>query len=284
MKLKKIALALSLGLTLPTLSLAQELDREKVIKLVQQATKGKAKPILQFNAPSGLTGLVIGSGKKDDKKIIAWVTPDSETLIIGKLTDINGMDLTAVAEQEFGAIRLALTRASGFTETHNLSTGDDGVFGNDDLIRLLQERSRQGYAFQTNKTNSKKDLYIFFDPDCPYCKDTWKDIEMNEKLNKNDVNIFWFPLALREENENYAAAYLEEGAKAYEKTVISGEMPTGQPSIAALRKSRSNRELIALTGQLRTPSVVFKNSEGVQFLAGTLEPSKLGKLFNDIIE
>lgn len=142
MKDLKALLALLLGLVAtPTLAIATEFDYpEPVQALIARGTEIAGR----FVAPGGLTGYV---GRQAGEAVAMYLTPDGEHVIVGRMLDIFGQDVT---EQHF--------------ERYLPPSDLDGLWLQLDQADWIAEGSAEPNQI----------VYVFSDPNCPYCHALWQ--------------------------------------------------------------------------------------------------------------
>lgn len=186
-------------------------------KPIQSLMEDGLKIEKSFPAASGLTGWVVS---QNNRYFIVYTTADKKTLIAGNLIGEDGRDLSAMDEEKYvptpdhaGAYQ-ALTKASLITEGEG----------------------RKGAS----------PLYVFFDPNCPYCQKLWQVLQPYERAG---LQVHWVPVA-----------YLG---------------PTSQPKaarmLAAADRTSAFREHMQRFGQDRTaPADVKANADVSQALERNL--------------
>jgi len=109
------------------------------------------------------------------------------------------------------------------------------------------------------KGDGSRKLYIFSDPDCPFCRQLEKEID---GINNVTVYTFLYPLtsihpdAMRKAEVVWCSG---DKVQAYYDMMLSGKEPQGQPTCATPVK-----EIIKLAEQLYingTPGLVFGNGK-----------------------
>jgi thiol:disulfide interchange protein DsbG len=116
-----------------------------------------------FPAVSGLTGWVVA---QNNRYFVVYTTADKKTLIAGNLIGEDGRDLSAVDAEKYvpapdhSAAYQALTSARTIKE----GKGGKGV----------------------------RPLYVFFDPNCPYCQKLWQALQSYESAG---LQVQWVPVA-----------------------------------------------------------------------------------------
>ena len=191
-----------------------------------------------FPAASGLTGWVITDGREYS---VVYTTADGKTLLHGNLIDSRGINLTAldarshVPKPDYNAAWKALTSVQSVPEG-TLET-------------------------------PKRTIYVFFDPNCPFCHAAWTALQAYQKKG---LRVEWIPVAyLRDSSAPKAAAMLEAGDRtATFRSIMEGfgsndgawaGRAIGPESLAALK---ANAALMARFGFHGTPSFVYKDAAG----------------------
>lgn len=210
-------------------------------KQIQLAIKSGVKVVKTFPAVSHLKGWVLS---KEGQYSLVFTTPDGKTLLAGDLIDENGHNLTTAYEQKY--------------------------VPKPDLTSLYQELAHRPYITEGVQKSPKAVLYVFFDPDCPYCHLTWKALQPYEK---EGLQVRWVPVAyLKASSPGRAAAIME----AKDKLAAFRENETGfdmrnyeggikaldKPSPAVASELQANMQLLQKFGAYGTPAVIWKDKAG----------------------
>jgi len=218
-------------------SLAMAADYPKIIQSI--IDKG-VKVEKSFPAASNMKGWVVS---QNGKYMIVYTTPDDKTLLSGMLIDENGENLTAVHSDK------------------HIPRPDYGA--------LYKDLGKASFAVEGKSKNPKSTLYVFFDPNCPYCQMAWKALQPYEKVG---LQVRWLPVAyLRPSSQTKAAAILEASDKgaAFRDTMQNlghgKETPAAgaasiKPKTAA--KIQKNSELMRKFGMTGTPGIIWKDKDG----------------------
>ena len=116
----------------------------------------------------------------------------------------------------------------------------------------------------------KNVIYVFFDPNCPYCRHSWLALQYYEKVG---LQVRWLPVAvLKSSSLGRAAAILEADDPAaalkkneseYRMSGAEGGMPpVDQPKPESVTKLGANRELMRLFGFRGIPAMVWRGTNG----------------------
>lgn len=113
-------------------------------------------------------------------------------------------------------------------------------------------------AIKTVKGNGKRTLYVFSDPDCPYCK----ALEQNlEKLNNVTIYTFLFPLAqLHPEAEAKSVGIwcAKDRAKSWRDYMLNGQPPAAAECKNPIKENVSLGQGLGING---TPSLFNARGE-----------------------
>jgi len=194
-----------------------------------------------FSAEAGLTGWVV---TRDGRNGIVYTTPDKQHLIVGSLVNANGRDLTPVYAAAY--------------------------VPKPDLASLYKPLDGARYVMQGAVT-SKNVIYVFFDPNCVYCRFAWKALQPYVKAG---LQVRWVPVGfLKPTSAPRAAAILEAKApvQALEfneerfvpATEDGGIVPVSTMKPETSRTLTANRTLMDAFGSNGTPAIVWRDSHGV---------------------
>jgi thiol:disulfide interchange protein DsbG len=145
-----------------------------------------------------------------------------------------------------------------------------------DYAASFQELERADNVVEGTLENPKSVLYVFFDPNCPYCHFTWKALQPYEKVG---LQVRWIPIAVLGPSSMPKAVAImaakdKTGAfRAMQQQYRRGApLAPGQdtplnPELAG--KIRRNGELLEKFSLNGTPGIVWKDRGGkVQAEAG----------------
>jgi thiol:disulfide interchange protein DsbG len=247
--------------TLATLTLALLMGTslgaraEDYPKQIEMATQGGGKVVQTFQAASQLKGWVLSKG---GRYTLVFTTPDGKTLIVGELIDDSGKNLTAEYARQY--------------------------LPKPDLAALFPELEHSANLVEGARKSPKSVIYVFFDPNCPFCHLTWKALQPYEKAG---LQVRWVPVAyLMQTSPGKAAAILEakdrtaafrqNEEKYNEERHEGGIDPLSKPSANTVRQLQANNELMQKFGAFGTPALVWKDSQGkIQMKSGLPRLSEL---------
>lgn len=134
-------------------------------------------------------------------------------------------------------------------------------------------------------------IYIFFDPNCPYCHRLYTDLR--PLIKPYDLTLRWIPVGiLTATSRGKAAAILDakDPAKAldynevhYSMNTHSGGIAEDIPSPKTLARLRVNAALLQRTGMSVVPTMVFRAKNGKAILVqGAPPPKDLKKILDTV--
>ncbi len=126
-------------------------------------------------------------------------------------------------------------------------------------------------------------IYIFFDPNCPYCH-TLYDL-MRPWVEHNQVQLRWIPIGvLMATSFGKAAAILEaknplaalrRNEAGFSKVLGFGQISEDPlPDNATAKKLNGNAELLHRTGNEAVPTMVFRLADGTAYLVQGAPPKE----------
>lgn len=251
-KLVAAAMAAILGTGITAGAAAQAM--EAYPKILNQAVRAGVNVVKSFPAAPGLTGWLLSQGGRYS---IVYTTADKKTLLVGSLIGENGENLSAKLEEQF--------------------------VPRPDLTALFQRLEQTTYVTEGTAHAPKGVVYVFVDPNCPYCHFTWRALQPYEAAG---LQVRWIPVAtlgptsLPKAIEVLAAADKTAAFKTMETNHGKPWSPSAQSAeashpaiVAALRQ---NGELMDALGISGTPGVVWRDKQGkVQVKAGMPRLSEL---------
>ena len=154
-------LTLTLGAALLHLPLAQA--AEELPEAIKKIEAKGAKIVGQFDAPDGLRGY---AAQYQNRGMALYLTPDGKHVLLGNLYDADGNDLSSAPLQKLVYAPMS-KEVWGKMEASNW-IGD----GNKDAPRVV---------------------YLFSDPNCPYCNMFWEQARPWVKAGKVQLRVTMQP-------------------------------------------------------------------------------------------
>lgn len=275
MKLKAPALALSAtaaaALAAVVASLAMAAPERP--PAVQALEKQGVTIVGTFPAPGGLTAW---AGYIGQRPLSLFVTPDGKHVIAGTLLDAQGKEVAEAALEK--AVRGAMT-AGAWSKLESSHWIEDG---------------RKG---------APRTVYVFTDPNCPYCNQFWADarpwVDSGKVVLRHVMVGILTPTSAGKAAALLAAKDPAAALIAYErghmeqngKSIAAGRArPLGDAGLTPLKeipahidgKLAANHQLMASLGLQATPAVAWRDANGnVQMRTGAPRselPAILGPL------
>lgn len=249
--MKKTPLALGLSLALSGFSLtALAEDYPAPIKAMQE----KGISILDtFEAPSGLQGY---AGLYQGRPYTLYLTADQQHVLIGSLVDAEGEDLSAaVIEEKISGPQSKLVWQSLEEKAHWIAEGN---------------------------ADAKRIVYVFTDPNCPFCKRFWSNAQPWVKSGK--VQLRHIPVGVLGESSEKKAAFILAAKNQLQALVDneSGKKAAGEPSISSAlqEKLEKNLEVMMMAGATGTPAIFYKDAQDqLQMYPGAAQGEQLVEIF-----
>ncbi len=190
----------------------------------------------EFTAPGGLRGFAAMIGHRP---LAIYVTEDSQQAVIGTLVDANGKDLS-----EAPIRRLVM----------------------EPMTAKIWHQLEQTAWIKDGKDSAAHVVYVFTDPECPYCSKFWQDARPWVTAGKAQLRHIMVGI-LRPTSAGKAAAILsadDPGAAltAYERN--HGSLKALQKIPADIsRKLDANQQLMQQLGASATPAIFYQDSDGL---------------------
>lgn len=222
----------------------------------------------QFTAESGLTGWVLS---RDGEYTLVYTTPDQRSLISGALINDAGQNLTEqYAREYFPKPDIALL--DGATYISEGKADDQSL--PDSATSEASDESSEGVGDMTAEQSTEaavspvptRTLYVFFDPDSPFCQSIWKALR---PYAGQGTEFRWVPVAfLTPQSREKAAAVLQSSqpGKALASSMQhfgEAEQPTASVKDTSRRQLQNNMKLMQRFGIQGTPGIVWVDETGV---------------------
>lgn len=242
-------------LTLLPLTLAATLahaeDWPAPIKQIE--AKG-AKIIGTFDAPSGLTGY---AAQYQNRGMALYLTADGKHVIAGNLYDAQGNDLSTAPLEKLVYAPMA---------------------------KEIWAKMEKSSWIQDGDKNAPRTVYLFSDPNCPYCNMFWEQARPWVKAGKVQLRHIMVGI-IREDSPGKSAALL--AAKDPQKALQEHEAAGKGSKLKALEKIPADVEAkldanMKLMDELElsaTPAIFYLDDKGgLQQQQGAPSPEKLVKI------
>ena len=219
-----------------------------------EAMRDKGVEILDtFTAPSGLNGY---AALYQGRPLAIYLTADKQHALIGSLLDAEGNDLTSAVIDE------------------KINRPQSKV--------IWEKLEKESHWVTEGAKNATKVVYVFTDPNCPYCKRFWNDAQPWVKSGK--VQLRHIPVGVLGESSRKKAAYIL-AAKDQTKALIeneSGKTPAKERAIADAQAKQldTNLQLMSQVGASGTPAILYQDATGMlQMHPGAPQGEQLVEIF-----
>ncbi|WP_171020389.1 thiol:disulfide interchange protein DsbG [Cupriavidus sp. 2SB] len=225
--------------------------------VIQDAVKNGISIVKSFPAASGLTGWVL---ERDGEHSIVYTTSDRKTMLVGNLVTDNGKILSAEYEDRY------MPKA--------------------DFAGLYAELEKAPQVVEGTQANPKRVLYIFTDPECPYCHLAWKALQPYEAAG---LQVRWVMVAVIKPSSLPKAVEILGSANKTD-TFRSMESNHGKPwnstvktdpsKAATIQKGLASNAILMERFKFGgTPGFVWKDEKGeVHLQAGMPKLSELPRI------
>ncbi|MCY1408269.1 Thiol:disulfide interchange protein DsbG [compost metagenome] len=247
----KFPLTFALGLALIQAPLLQAEELPEAIKMIEK--KG-ARIVGSFDAPDGLRGY---AAQFQNRGISLYLTPDGKHVLVGSLFDAQGKDLSQAPLQKLVYAPMA---------------------------KEVWAKMEKASWIADGKANAPRTVYLFSDPNCPYCNMFWEQARPWVDSGKVQLRHIMVGI-IREDSPAKSAALL--GASNPEKALHSHEKAGKASTLKALdkipaaiqAKLDANLALMEELGLSATPAIFYLDKEGqLQQQQGAPDPQMLGAI------
>lgn len=207
-----------------------------------------------FDAPNGLRGY---AAEYQNNGIALYLTPDGKHVLVGSLFDEQGQDLSAEPLEKLVYKPMSKAIWAKMEKTAWIADG---------------------------KPDAPRTVYLFSDPNCPYCNMFWQQARPWVEAGKVQLRHIMVGI-IREDSPGKSAALL--AAKDPAKALQQHEKAGKASSLKALDKIPenvqkqldSNLALMEELGLAATPAIFYLDEQGrLQSQQGAPRPETLGKI------
>ncbi|MDD0974089.1 thiol:disulfide interchange protein DsbG [Pseudomonas fontis] len=247
--MKVASLSLALGLLASPWVFAEELP-----KAVQQIEAKGAKILGSFDAPNGLKGY---AAQYQNRGMALYLTPDGKHVLVGSLFDEQGKDLSAEPLEKLVYAPMGKEVWAKMEKTSWIADG---------------------------KANAPRIVYLFSDPNCPYCNMFWQQARPWVESGKVQLRHIMVGI-IREDSPAKSAALL--AAKDPQKALEQHEKAGKASTLKALDKIPAdvqakldgNQAVMEELGLSATPAIFYlDDNKQMQSLQGAPRPEMLGEI------
>ena len=242
-----------LPLTL-TLLAAPLLHAEELPQAIKQLQAKGAVIKGSFDAPNGLRGY---AAEYQNNGIALYLTPDGKHVLVGSLFDEQGQDLSAEPLEKLVYAPMSKAIWAKMEKTAWIADG---------------------------KPDAPRTVYLFSDPNCPYCNMFWQQARPWVESGKVQLRHIMVGI-IREDSPGKSAALLaaNDPAKALQQHEKAGKAS----SLKALdnipenvqKQLDSTLALMEELGLAATPAIFYLDEQGrLQSQQGAPRPETLGKI------
>lgn len=227
---------------------------ENLPKPIQQMQAKGAEIKGSFDAPNGLRGY---AAQYQNNALALYLTPDGKHVLVGSLFDEQGKDLSAEPLQKL-------------------------VYA--PMSKALWAKMESAAWIADGKDSAPRKVYLFSDPNCPYCNMFWEQARPWVKSGKVQLRHIMVGI-IREDSPGKSAALLaaKDPAKALHDHEKAGKASTlkalDKVPEAVQQKLAANMALMEEMGLQATPAIFYQDEQGnLQSQQGAPRPELLGKI------
>jgi len=239
------------GVSLLALPMAQADELPQAIKAVE--SRG-AEVVGSFDAPGGLKGY---AARYNGQGMALYLTPDGEHVLIGSLLDAKGEDLTRAHLEKL-------------------------VY--EPLGKEMWTRMENSTWIADGKADAPRIIYMFSDPNCPYCNMFWKQARPWVESGKVQLRHIMVGM-LRADSAGKSAALLsakdpQAALNEHEAAGKASKLKALEKIPAALEKQLTdNLMLMSELGAQATPAIFYLDDNGrLQQHQGAPQPDALADI------
>lgn len=230
------------------------LQAEELPKAIQQIQAKGAVIKGSFDAPNGLRGY---AAQYQNNGIALYLTPDGKHVLVGSLFDEQGKDLSAEPLEKL-------------------------VYG--PMTKAIWAKMEKTAWIADGKADAPRKVYLFSDPNCPYCNMFWQQARPWVESGKVQLRHIMVGI-IREDSPGKSAALLaaKDPAKALAEHEKAGKGSTLKPLEKVPEKVQKQLEgnlaLMEELGLQATPAIFYQDEQGnLQSQQGAPRPEMLGKI------
>lgn len=268
------------------------------IPIIQTALQNGAE-LYYLGERSGMHGFLL---YKDGRVQIVYLTPDQKSVVFGGMYSSEGVDVTSAqignAGKENAQLKALLAAAS--EQQREIERLGMGSYGPQDQVQQQAAKTSMvasvplspGERLMSDFINAagvtvgqdgKPLVLMLVDPQCQFCKATWK--ELYEPITKGVLRVKLVPIGAEgSENEKQAARFLRvsDPLNSWNKFVNGDkDVLAGDPATPELLAVRATMGMVLSWKIQATPYLVYRGSDGrVKVVQG--KPDKIATVLADL--
>lgn len=216
-----------------------------------------ARIVGQFDSPGDLKGY---AAEYEGQAMALYLTSDGKHIVSGHLFDAQGNDLSREPLE-----RLVFTP----------------------MAKEMWARMEKSAWIADGKNNAERTVYVFTDPNCPYCTMFWRQARPWVESGKVQIRHIMVGM-IKADSMGKAAALLADTdpAKALHAHELAGKSsplkPLSRVSEEIQQKLDENMDLAEKMGVNATPSIFYLNGKGrLEQVQGAPRPEQLEQLLGE---
>jgi thiol:disulfide interchange protein DsbG len=230
------------------------LQAEELPAAIRKIEAKGAKIVGTFDAPNGLRGY---AAQYQSRGMTLYLTPDGQHVLLGNLYDADGKDLSLEPLKKL-------------------------VY--DPMSKEIWAKMQASSWIADGSKDAPRTVYLFSDPNCPYCNMFWEQARPWVKAGKVQLRHIMVGI-IREDSPGKSAALL--AAKEPEKALADHEKAGKGSALKALKdippaiqaKLDANQQLMEELELSATPAIFYLDEQGdLQQQQGAPSPDKLVKI------
>ena len=248
--------------------------------LIGTLSKNRASVVRIYPGPDGLVGVIFK--KPSGSMGVVWITPHGAAIVPGSVITVAGQDLTRIAQTAVDAVEKVSATGRPSSEPGGAPSPENLPQAPTDR-RSLEESpagkkmSSEDFFLMSRHLKSirigkgKREIWIYFDPNCIFCNRLWEEM----KPYAGEVTAHWIPVGFLKKDDSLRkatgilqsrnpAAALRENEDRFDTESEEGGYPLPEKLDPAVEVA-VNTNAIGLgqaTGELSTPTIVFRGTDG----------------------
>ncbi len=270
---------------------------EAIAEIVSEASGNESELLRVLDLPEGVdTSLVpieVGS-KTDSRTTLSWYS-DHGLLIFGSVIDRQGRDLTRLVKSYHGMGQEKEPKQQVSPDDHNavndeMSSNERDAARRPNEVRSqrtakdmswplsrVYEQIEESVSYFPNNEQDGRYIYVFVDPQCPYCEELYTDIMTSEDLDASVVR--WVPVAVLGRSSLPKAAKLLSSERSADSLRVDAKEADSE---LAEKIVENTRVLLYSAEQVATPTLIWRSEDGVESYVGSPSKARLKDILNSI--
>lgn len=182
-------------------------------------------------------------------------------VVVGKVFSPSAEDLSKKAQLAYdtNAVKVSVVSDINATQEQLAEAAPETDATDLGVLLQLEQLPAENYTTVEVGSTSDKEMYVFYDYNCPYCATAKSGLENEIRLR---AKIHWVPVAILHPNSAIYGAAVLDGEIELDSFAKGKPASYPEPSDASLEAIAHNTRLLkSMPGRVGTPTILYRTSD-----------------------